>query len=66
MDYRTEDEYFEAVAEAHEKAERDAMASAEMAADLFAFESDAERDAYIDEYFAAEYDRLCEEYEKAL
>jgi hypothetical protein len=64
--YATEDDYWDALGDAHEQAERDAMESAEMAADLYEFETDAERDAYVDEYFAAEYKRLCREYEKAL
>lgn len=64
--YPTEEDYFEALADAHDAAEREAMASAENSAELYEFDSDTERDAYIEEYFAAEYDRLCEEYEKAL
>ena len=64
--YATEDDYWDALGDAHEQAERDAMESAEMAADLYEFETDAERDAYVDEYFSAEYERLCREYEKAL
>lgn len=64
--YRTEDDYWNALCDAHEQAERDAMESAEMAADLYEFETDAERDAYVDDYFNAEYERLCLEYEKAL
>ena len=64
--YRTEDDYWNALCDAHEQAEREAMESAELAADLYEFETDAERDTYVDEYFAAEYERLCLEYEKAL
>lgn len=64
--YRTEDDYWDAIGDAHDRAEREAMESAEMAADLYDFETDAERDAYVDEYFSAEYERLCREYEKAL
>lgn len=64
--YLTEDEYFGAVAEAHEKAEREAQAAAELAADLWEFDTDAEREEYIEEYFAAEYERLCDWYEKTL
>lgn len=66
MKYRTEDDYFDAVAEAHEKAEREAMAAAELAAELWLWDSDEEREAYIESEFDAEYTRLCEEYEKAL
>lgn len=64
--YRTEDDYWDAVGEAHDRAEREAMESAEMAADLYDFDTDAERDEYFDRYFEAEYERLCREYEKAL
>lgn len=64
--YPTEDDYFDALADAHETAEREAMRSAESAAELWDFESDEERVAYIEEEFAAEYERLCQEYEKAL
>ena len=63
---RTEDDYWNDLADAHDRAEREAMESAEMAADLYEFDSDEERDEYIDEYFAAEYERLCREYEKSL
>lgn len=64
--YHNEDDWWDARADAHERAESEALASAEMAADLYEWESDEEREEYIEEYFAAEYDRLCEEYEKAL
>lgn len=66
MFYRNEEDYWNALGDAHEQAEREAMESAELAADLYEFETDAERDAYVDEYFAAEYERLCREYEKTL
>ena len=64
--YASDDEYFEARCDALELAERDAMESAEMAAGLYEFDSDDERDAYIEEYFDREYQRLCREYEKPL
>ena len=64
--YPTEDDYFDAVAEAHEKADREAMAAAELAADLWLWDSEEEREAYIESEYAAEYERLCEAYEKAL
>lgn len=64
--YRTEEDYWDAYYDAHDRAEKDAMISAEMAADLWEFDSDAEREEYIDEYFKAEYERLCDEYEKTL
>jgi hypothetical protein len=63
---RTEDDYWNDRADALERAERDAMESAEMAADLQEFDSEDERDAYIEEYFDIEYQRLCREYEKNL
>ena len=66
MNYRTEDEYFEALADAHDRADREAMEHAEAMADLPEFASAAERNAYIDAEYFAEYERLCEEYEKAL
>ena len=66
MNYRTEDEYFEALADAHDRADQDAMEYAEAMADLTEFESEEERDAYIDAEYFAEYERLCEAYEKAL
>lgn len=64
--YLTEDEYFEAVADAHEQADREAMAHAQLAADLWLWDSEEEREAYIEAEYEAEYERLCEEYEKAL
>ncbi len=64
--YRNEDDYWNALGDAHKRAEREAMESAEMSADLYEFETDTERDAYVDEYFNAEYERLCQAYEKAL
>lgn len=64
--YATEDDYWNALGDAHEQAEREAMESAEMAAVLYEFETDEERDAYIEEYFDSEYQRLCREYEKTL
>ena len=42
------------------------MEHAEAMADLTEFDSEAERNAYIDAEYFAEYERLCEEYEKAL
>lgn len=66
MNYRTEDEYFEALADAHDRADQEAMEHAEAMADLTEFDSEAERNAYIDAEYFAEYERLCEAYEKAL
>ena len=63
---RTEDDYWNDRADALERAERDALESAEMAADLYEFDSEDERDAYIEEYFDSEYKRLFREYEKTL
>lgn len=64
--YPTEDDYFEALADAHDRAEQEAMEHAEAMADLSEWESEAERNAYIDMEYFAEYERLCEAYEKAL
>ena len=66
MNYRTEDEYCEALADAHDRADQDAMEHAEALANLTEFDSEAERNAYIDAEYFAEYERLCEAYEKAL
>jgi hypothetical protein len=63
---RTEDDYWNDRADALERAERDAMESAKMSANLYEFDSEDERDAYIEEYFDSEYQRLCREYEKNL
>lgn len=64
--FTSEDDYWNAIGEAHERAEREAMRSAEISAELWEFESDEDRDSYIDKMFSAEYERLCREYEKAL
>lgn len=64
--YLTEDEYFEALADAHDRADQEAMEHAEAMADLSDWGSEAERNAYIDTEYFAEYERLCEAYEKAL
>lgn len=63
---RTEDDYWNDRADTLDRIEREAMESAEMAADLYEFDSEDERDAYIEEYFDNEYQRLCREYEKNL
>lgn len=63
---RTEDDYWNDRADTLERIEREAMESAEMAADLYEFDSEDERDTYIEEYFDSEYQRLCREYEKNL
>lgn len=64
--YLTEDEYFEALADARDRADQEAMEHAEAMADLSDWDSEAERNAYIDTEYFAEYERLCEAYEKAL
>lgn len=64
--YPTEDDYFDAVSDAHAQADREAMAYAELSADLWLWDSEEEREAYIEAEYAAEYERLCEAYEKAL
>ena len=63
---RTEDDYWNDRADTLDRIEREAMKSAEMAAALCDFDSDDEHDAYIEEYFDSEYQRLCREYEKNL
>lgn len=63
---RTEDDYWNDRADTLDRIEREAMESAEMAADLYEFDSEDERDTYIEEYFDSEYQRLCREYEKNL
>ena len=64
--YASEDEYFEARYDALDQAEEEAREYAESMAELIEFDSDEERDAYIEEYFDKEYQRLCREYEKTL
>lgn len=66
MNYRTEDEYFEALADAHDRAEQEALEHAEAMVDMHEWDSESERNTYFDEEYSAEYERLCEEYEKAL
>ena len=64
--YRNEDDFWNDNYDAQDEAEREAQESAEMAADLVEFETEEARDAYIEEYFDCEYQRLCREYEKTL
>lgn len=64
--YASEDDYFEAMYDAKDRADTEARQHAESMAELTEFDSDEERDAYIEEEYAAEYERLMEEYEKSL
>lgn len=59
--YASEDEYFEARYDALDQAEEKAREYAESMAELIEFDSDEERDAYIEEEFEEEYARLREE-----
>ena len=59
--YASEDEYFEARYDALDLAEEEAREYAESMAELIEFDSDEERDAYIEEEFEEEYARLREE-----
>lgn len=59
--YASEDEYFEARYDALDLAESEAREYAESMAELIEFDSDEERDAYIEEEFEEEYARLCQE-----
>lgn len=64
--FATEDEYWETMYDAKDRADSEARQYAEGMADMIDFDSDEERDAYIEEEYNAEYERLLEEYEKAL
>lgn len=64
--YDSEDDYFDALYDARDRADAEAREHAEITAELIEFDSDEERDAYIEEEYEAEYERLCREYEKAL
>lgn len=59
--YASEDEYCEARYDALDLAEEEAREYAESMAELIEFDSDEERDAYIEEEFEEEYARLREE-----
>lgn len=59
--YASEDEYFEARYDALDLAEEEAREYAESMAELIEFDSDEEREAYIEEEFEEEYARLREE-----
>lgn len=61
MYYRDEASYWNDYYDAQEEAERKAQEEAEMAADLWEFDSEEERDAYIQQEFQAEFDRLMAE-----
>ena len=55
--YRNEEEYWNDYYDAEDEAEREAMRDAELAAELQEFDSEEERDEYIQKKFAAEYER---------
>lgn len=57
MFYRCEDDFWTDYYDAQDEAEREAQESAEMAADLYEWDSEEERDAYIQQEFKAEFDR---------
>lgn len=61
MFYRNEEDFWNDYYDAQEEAEREAQESAEMSADLVEFETEEERDAYIQQEFKAEFDRLMAE-----
>lgn len=61
MHYRNEDDFWTDYYDAQDEAEREAQEAAEDAADLQEFDTEEERDAYIQQEFAAEFSRLCEE-----
>lgn len=61
MHYRNEDDFWTDYYDARDEAEREAQEAAEDAADLQEFDTEEERDAYIQREFAAEFSRLCEE-----
>lgn len=62
MDYAAEDAWWDAHMSAKRNAEAVAMERAISSADLWEFDSDEEREEYIEERFA----ELMEEYEKTL
>lgn len=65
MNWMAEDEWWDRRMEAQELAETEAMAAAESSADLLEFDSDEEREAYVEEMFSQRYEELLAEYEKA-
>lgn len=61
MFYRCEDDFWTDYYDAQDEAEREAQESAKMAADLYEWDSEEERDAYIQQEFQVEFDRLMAE-----
>lgn len=61
MPYRNEEEYWNAYYDIQDEAEKEAMASAELGADLIEFDSDEEREEYIQREYMAEFERLMTE-----
>lgn len=61
MHYRNEDDFWTDYCDAKDEAEREAQEAAEAAADLQVFDTEEERDACIQQEFAAEFDRLMAE-----
>ena len=61
MHYRNEDDFWTDYYDAKDEAEREAQEAAEDAADLQEFDTEEERDAYIQQEFAAEFDRIMAE-----
>ena len=61
MFYICEDDFLNDYYDAQDAAEKEAQRIAESSADLWDFESDAEREQYIAEEFQAEFDRLMAE-----
>lgn len=61
MHYRNEEDFWTDYYDAQAEAEREAQEAAEDAADLEEFDTEEERDAYIQREFVAEFDRLMAE-----
>lgn len=64
--FATEDEWWDHRGELEAEAEAEAREYAESSAELYEFDSDEERDTYIELEFAAKFDELMAEYENAL
>lgn len=61
-----EEAYWNDLADALDRAEREAMESAQLAADLWEFDTEEERAAYVEKEFETEYSRLVALYEETL
>lgn len=64
MHYRNEEDYWNDYYDAQAEAERKAQEAAEDAADLEEFDTEEERDDYIQQEFAAEFDRRMAEIDR--